>query len=255
VSTAAEETKDPGRNLPIGILASLVVCTVLYIFVALVITGITPWQGIANDPAPTANAFARAGLSSASLLIAVASVVGITGVLLVFQLGMPRIFMTMSRDGLLPRKLAQVHPKYHTPAWTTLLCSLLVAVFAAFTPIAAAAELVNIGTLFAFLIVTLGIIILRKTMPDAPRPFKVPGSPYVPILGAVLIIGLMAALPVITLIRFVAWTGVGLMIYGFYGARRSKLHGSQGIARSVVLEEHGPAGSGAMGARAAYRRE
>jgi APA family basic amino acid/polyamine antiporter len=258
VSTAAEETKNPGRDLPIGIIGSLIICTILYIIVALVITGITPWQGIANDPAPAANAFHLAGLNAASVVIAVASVIGITGVLLVFQLGMPRIFMTMARDGLLPRGMATVHPTYQTPYWTTIFCSIVVAAFSAFTPIAAAAELVNIGTLFAFFIVTLAVVLLRRTMPDAHRPFRVPGSPYVPIIGMVLIVSLMASLPVITLIRFFAWSGLGLMIYGFYGARRSRLHGQPNAPRSVVLEEPAPGGAGARAAgaaAAAYRRE
>jgi APA family basic amino acid/polyamine antiporter len=251
VSTAAEETKDPGRDLPIGIIASLVISTVLYIAVTLVLTGITPWQNIANSPAPTAQAFHFAGLDSASVLIAVGSIVGITGVLLVFQLGMPRIFMSMARDGLLPRFMAKVHPKYHTPYVTTIVGSIIVGVFAGLTPLAAAAELVNIGTLFAFLVVSVSVLILRKRLPNANRPFKVPYAPWIPLVGIGFIFALMASLQVVTLIRFVFWTGVGLILYGFYGARRSALRA--GIHREVVLEERGQAGRGR--AAVAPRRE
>jgi APA family basic amino acid/polyamine antiporter len=243
VSTAAEETKNPGRDLPIGIIASLVISTVLYIAVTLVLTGITPWQNIANNPAPTAQAFHFAGLDSASLLIAVGSIVGITGVLLVFQLGMPRIFMSMARDGLIPRKFAEVHPEYKTPTFSIWAGSIIVGIFAGVTPIAAAAELVNIGTLFAFLIVSFAVIILRKRMPDAHRPFKVPFSPWVPLIGVAFIFALMASLQMVTLIRFVAWTGLGLMIYGFYGARRSGVTARREAEREVVLEPSGLGGA------------
>ena len=253
VSTAAEETKDPGRSLPRGIIGSLVICTLLYILVAVVITGIVPWQRIANDPAPTADAFRFAGQNAMQVIIAVGSIVGITGVLLVFQLGMPRIFLTMARDGLLPKAFTSVHPKYRTPYYTTIFGSVLVALFAAFTPIAAAVNLVNIGTLFAFIVVSIAVIKLRKTMADTPRPFKVPFSPWFPLIGIAFFIALIGSLDTITLIRFVAWSGVGLMIYGFYGAKNSRLREDR--RREVVLEPAPDAdfSSAALSATAAGR--
>jgi basic amino acid/polyamine antiporter, APA family len=243
VSTAAEETKNPGRDLPIGIIGSLVICTVLYIAVTMVLTGITPWQNIAGSGDAAAQAFSAAGLTTASAIIAVGAIVGITGVLLVFQLGMPRIFMTMARDGLLPKKLAEVDPETHVPKFTTVYGSILIAFAAGLTPLAAAAELVNIGTLFAFLVVSFAVILLRKTMPDAPRPFKVPFAPWVPLIGVVFIVGLMLALQPITLLRFVAWSGLGILIYGFYGARRSQLRRGGGAAAAAVPGEGGPGGA------------
>jgi basic amino acid/polyamine antiporter, APA family len=235
VSTAAEETKNPGRDLPIGIIASLVICTALYIAVTLVLTGICPFQNIVNSGDAAQRAFRCAGLGNASLLIGAGAIVGITGVLLVFALGMPRIFMSMARDGLMPAKVAEVHPKYRTPYFTTVVTSVIVAVLAGLTPLASAANLVNIGTLFAFIVVSLAVILLRKRLPGAHRPFKVPFSPWVPAIGIVLMLALVVSLDVITLIRFVAWSGVGLMIYGFYGARRSR-HGAPVERREVVLD-------------------
>lgn len=251
VSTAAEETKNPGRDLPIGIIGSLVISTALYIAVSLVLTGITPWQNIAGAPDAAAQAFLSAGLREAGVLIAVGAIVGITGVLLVFQLGMPRIFLSMARDGLLPGKFALVHPKYRTPYFTTVVGSLVIAVFAGVTPIAAAAELVNIGTLFAFLVVSVAVMLLRRTMPGAKRPFKVPFSPWVPLVGIGFIIALMLSLTQLTLIRFVAWSAVGLIIYGFYGAPRSRLRLGYGAGREVVLESR----QARPGAVAAPRRD
>jgi basic amino acid/polyamine antiporter, APA family len=209
----------------------------------MVLTGITPWQNIAGSGDAAAQAFSAAGLTTASAIIAVGAIVGITGVLLVFQLGMPRIFMTMARDGLLPKKLAEVDPETHVPKFTTVYGSILIAFAAGLTPLAAAAELVNIGTLFAFLVVSFAVILLRKTMPDAPRPFKVPFAPWVPLIGVVFIVGLMLALQPITLLRFVAWSGLGILIYGFYGARRSQLRRGGGAAAAAVPGEGGPGGA------------
>jgi APA family basic amino acid/polyamine antiporter len=171
-------------------------------------------------------------LGNAGLIIAVGGIVGITGVLLTNQLGMPRILMGMARDGLLPAKLAQIHPRYRTPAFVTTTASILMAILAGVTPLAAAVNLVNIGTLFAFVAASIAVWVLRKRMPDARRPFRMPGVPYTIVLGIALMVLLSLGLGTITMIRFVAWTAIGLMIYGFYGAPRSKV----GATREVVLE-------------------
>jgi basic amino acid/polyamine antiporter, APA family len=236
VSTAAEETKNPGRDLPIGIIGSLLISTVLYIAVTVVLTGITPWQNFAGAPDAASAAFNARGLGSAGLLIAVGAIVGITGVLLTNQLGMPRILMGMARDGLLPRSLARVHPTYRTPAFVTVLGSVVMALLAGFTPLAAAVNLVNIGTLFAFVAASIAVVVLRKRMPDAKRPFRVPFAPWSLYLGIGLMILLSVGLGSITLIRFVGWTGIGLMIYGFYGGPRSN-QAKERRGRRIVLEE------------------
>ncbi|HEV8359842.1 MAG TPA: amino acid permease, partial [Candidatus Thermoplasmatota archaeon] len=236
VSTAAEETKNPGRDLPIGIIGSLVISTLLYIAVTLVLTGITPWQTFAGSPNAAAAAFNAAGLNQAGLLIAIGGIVGITGVLLTNQLGMPRILMGMARDGLLPGRLARVHPSFGTPAFVTVVGSLIMAILAGVTPLAAAVNLVNIGTLFAFVVASIAVMVLRRKMPNAKRPFKVPGAPWSLFLGIFLMLLLSIGLGTITMIRFVAWTGIGLIVYGFYGGPRSKLAARSRGGRRVVLE-------------------
>nr|UXE44770.1 putative amino acid permease YhdG [uncultured bacterium] len=222
VSTAAEETRDPQRNMPIGILASLVVCTIIYIAVAIVLTGMSKWSDLGTAE-PLATAFAARGINWAAGIVAFGAVVATTSVLFVFQLGQPRIFFTMARDGLLPGWAAKVHPKFRTPWTTTILTGIFVAAFAGVSNINEVADLCNIGTLFAFSLVAAGILVLRRTDPNRPRPFKTPLVPWVP-LGAILTcVWLMCELPGITWWRFFLWLITGLVIYSLYGFKHSRL--------------------------------
>ncbi len=224
VATVAEEAKDPQRTMPIGIIASLVVCTILYILVAAVLTGMVPINQIdVNEP--LAGAFAHYGQRWAVALVAVGAIAGITSVLLVSLLAQPRVFFALARDGLLPKMFAQVHPKYNTPWFSTLVMGIIISIFAGLTPITTAAELTNIGTLFAFVLVCIGVVILRKRQPNRKRAFKAPLSgwpwPVLPIMGIAFCLALMASLPALTWVRFVGWMGVGLLIYSFYGYNHS----------------------------------
>jgi len=222
VSTAAEETRQPQRNVPIGILASLAVCTVIYIVVAVVLTGLIRWDKLGTAE-PLATAFSGLGLNWAVGIISVGALVANTSVLLVFQFGQPRIFFSMARDGLLPAWAAKVHPRYRTPHVTTILTGVLVAGFAGITNLNEMLELCNIGTLFAFVLVATGILILRRTDPDRPRSFRTPLCPWVP-LAAILSCGwLMLKLPWKTWWWFFVWLAVGLLIYFPYSMRRSRL--------------------------------
>ena len=222
VSTAAEETRDPQRNMPIGILASLVVCTVLYIAVAAVLTGMAKTEQLGTAE-PLATAFAARGIHWAAGIVAFGAVVATTSVLFVFQLGQPRIFFSMARDRLLPGWAARVHPRFRTPHVTTILTGVLVAGFAGVSNINEVVELCNIGTLFAFVLVAAGILVLRRTDPDRPRPFRTPWVPWVP-LGAIVTCGwLMRELPAKTWMRFLGWLAAGLIIYFCYSYRRSRL--------------------------------
>jgi APA family basic amino acid/polyamine antiporter len=223
VSTAAEETKNPSRNLPIGIIASLIICTIIYIAVAAVLTGLVPYQQLASAK-PLAVALNANNLNWVAWIVSFGAVVATTAVLLVFQLGQPRIFFSMSRDGLLPPSFAKVHPKYRTPHVTTILTGVFVAFFAAFADIEEAVELTNIGTLFAFILVCGSIVILRKTEPNQKRGFKTPWVPVVPALGVLSCIYLMLGLPSVTWFRFLIWLVIGLTIYFLYGFRKSKLN-------------------------------
>ena len=227
VSTAAEEAKDPARDMPFGIIMSLIICTVLYILLSLVLTGIAPWQQLGTpEPMITALQFAQGPpglLTFSRFIIALGAVAAMGSVLLVFQLGQPRIFYSMSRDGLLPKAFAKVHPKFRTPYVGTILTGLFVATFAAFANIAEVVDLTNIGTLFAFVLVSAGVIFLRRTEPDRPRPFRVPGVPYTPIISILACFYLMYQLPAITWIRFGIWLAVGLVFYFLYGYRHSVL--------------------------------
>ena len=227
VSTAAEEAKDPARDMPFGIIMSLVICTVLYIALSLVLTGIAPWQQLGTpEPMITALQFADgppALLRISRFIIALGAVAAMGSVLLVFQLGQPRIFFSMARDGLLPKMFAKVHPTYRTPYVGTILTGLFVATFAAFANIAEVVDLTNIGTLFAFVLVSAGVIFLRRTEPDRPRPFRVPGVPYTPVISILACLYLMVQLPVVTWIRFGIWLAVGLVFYFLYGYKHSVL--------------------------------
>lgn len=220
VSSTAEETINPQRDMPIGMLGSLAICTLLYGAVSLVLTGILPYQQYANDAAPVATAIAAGGNNLAHIIVAVGALAGMTSVLLVFQLGQPRIFMAMSRDGLLPAFFARLHPRYRTPWIPTVLTGVLVGLASLFIDIGEASELTNIGTLAAFIIVCAGVIFLRKKRPDVPRPFKCPLVPLVPICGIVSCFVLMLSLPVVTWFRFIVWMALGVAIYFVYGMRR-----------------------------------
>ncbi len=226
VSTAAEETRCPQRDMPIGILASLAVCTLIYVAVAVVLTGIMRWDHLGTAE-PLATAFSALGLNWAVGVISVGALAATTSVLFVFQLGQPRIFFSMARDGLLPAWAASVHPKHRTPHVTTILTGVLVAGFAGVTNINEVVELCNIGTLFAFVLVAIGIVVLRRANPDHPRPFRTPWVPWVPLAAVVSCGYLMLELPRVTWERFVIWLGVGLVIYATYGFRRSRLNSNK----------------------------
>ena len=224
VSTTAEEARNPQRDMPIGIIASLIICTVLYVLMAAVITGMRIYTTYLGDPAAVATAFA--GHRLAQGLISAGALAGITSVLLVFQLGQPRIFMAMARDGLLWPYFAKIHPRFRTPYITTIWTGIIVGGVAMLTDIGSLADLTNIGTLFAFLLVCLGVIILRRKDATRPRPFRVPLVPLFPVLGVIFCFVLMLSLPIETWIRFFVWLAIGLCIYFLYGIRHSKLrHG------------------------------
>jgi APA family basic amino acid/polyamine antiporter len=222
VSTAAEETRKPQRDMPIGILGSLGICTVLYVAVAVVLTGMLPSSKL-DTAEPLATAFTGIGLDWAVVIISVGALLANASVLLVFQLGQARIFFSMARDGLLPPWAAAVHPKYRTPYLSTLLIGLVVAAFAGVMNIDEVVDLCNIGTAFAFILVAAGVIMLRKTEPNRPRGFKTPWVPWVPIASILSCFWLMAAMPGVTWLRFGVWLVVGLAIYFSYGFWRSKL--------------------------------
>ncbi len=221
VSTTAEETKNPQRDLPIGMIASLIICTLLYVLMALVLTGMRKYTSYLGDSAAVASAFA--GKPWAQALISAGALAGLTSVLLVFQLGQPRIFMAMARDGLLPVFFARIHPRFRTPYVTTILTGIVVGGVAMFVDIGSLADLTNIGTLFAFILVCLGVLVLRKKDAARPRPFRVPCVPLFPILGVIFCAALMLSLPIETWIRFFVWLAIGLLIYFFYSYWHSNL--------------------------------
>ena len=223
VSTHAEEAKNPQRDVPIGIVASLLICTVLYVAVVAVLTGMVKYDKI-DVNAGVSSAFEQIGLGWAEIIIAAAGVAGITSVLLVMMLSAPRVFLAMARDGLIPKSFfAAVHPKFQTPWKSTLLVGGFVAVLAGFLPIDALLHLTNIGTLFAFVIVCGAVLIMRKTNPNANRPFRCPLVPVVPVLGIALCLLLMFSLPAANWWRLIAWLGIGLVIYFAYGQKHSTL--------------------------------
>jgi basic amino acid/polyamine antiporter, APA family len=222
VSTAAEETRDPQRNMPIGMIGSLVICTLIYMAVAIVLTGLTPWR-LLGTPEPLATAFSTLGMNWTAGIISAGAVFATTSVLIVFQMGQPRIFFSMARDGLLPGWAAKVHPKYKTPHVTTIMTGVFVGLLAGLANIDEIVELTNIGTLFAFVLVAVGILVLRRTNPDAPRPFRTPFVPLVPILAILSCGYLMLELPWTTWERFFIWLALGLVFYFAYGYRHSKL--------------------------------
>lgn len=227
VSTAAEETRDPQKNMPFGILMSLAICTVVYILVAVTMTGMAPWNRLGTaEPMLTALELSGGGtrlIAVSRFIVGIGAVVAMTSVLLVFQYGQPRIFFSMARDGLLPGWASKVHPKYRTPHVTTILTGVFVGGLSAITNINEMVELTNIGTLFAFVLVSLGVLVLRYREPDRERPFRAPGSPFTEILAVLACLYLMVQLPMVTWIRFVVWLVIGGVIYFFYGRRRSRL--------------------------------
>jgi APA family basic amino acid/polyamine antiporter len=223
VANLSEETKRPGRDLPLGLLGTLGLATVLYIGVSFVLVGMVHYTDI--DPgAPIADAFDQVGLGWASALVSLAAVAGLTSVILVDLITMTRIGFAMGRDGLLPPSLAQVNPRTGTPLRMTLLFAALVLVMATFVPLGTLAGLVSIGTLFAFLLVSVAVPILRRTRPELHRPFRVPLSPWIPLLSALACLYLMLNLSVETWLRFLAWLAAGLVVYGVYGYRHSRLN-------------------------------
>jgi basic amino acid/polyamine antiporter, APA family len=224
VATTAEETRNPSRDVPIGIFGSLAICTVLYFTVSVVLTGMQSFRTIeVDDPAPLSTAFTNAGHDTIANIIAVGAAVGIIVVVMILLLGQSRVAFAMARDGLLPPVFAKVHPTFRTPYLITIVVGVVVAVLAAFTSIDVLAELVNVGTLFAFILVSLGIVFLRRSRPDLKRAFRVPLVPVVPILAALICFYLMLNLAVETWIRFFVWMAIGLVIYFAYGYRNSRV--------------------------------
>jgi APA family basic amino acid/polyamine antiporter len=223
VSTTAQEAKNPQRDLPIGIITSLLVCTVLYILVAAVLTGMVPWRDI-NIEAPIARAFLDRGLSTASHIITVGALAGLTSVMLVMLLGQTRVLYAMANDGLLPKKFfADVHPRFRTPWKNTILVGLLAAVVGSLTPIDDIGKMVNIGTLLAFVIVSLAVLVLRRTNPSQPRPFRTPWVPVVPVLGVIVNGFMMYKLGWVNWARLFIWLAIGLVIYFTYSRHHSKV--------------------------------
>ena len=230
VSTTAEEARNPKRDMPIGIIGSLVICTIIYAVIAAVFTGMIPYDALRKTLATEQAEPLTLAMKFVSMpnwmvgVVAFGSVVAHTAVLLVFQLGQPRIFFAMARDGLLPKSFAKVHPKFRTPHVTTIVTGVFVGVTAMFTSLDEMVNLTNIGTLFAFILICLGIIVLRYKDPDRERPFRVPFGPVLlPVLGILSCLGLIYYLPPSSWWRFAGWLGVGLVIYLFYGYRHSRL--------------------------------
>jgi APA family basic amino acid/polyamine antiporter len=222
VANLGEETKDPAKDMPRGLLGTLAICTVLYILVCFVITGMVKYTGL-SEGAPISDAFDQVGMGWASILIAVAAIAGLSSVILVDIVAMGRIGFALCRDGLLPAWIGEVHEKWETPYRVTIGTTAVVMLLAGFVPLDALAEMVSIGTLFAFFVVSIAVIVLRRTKPKMKRPFRVPQVPILPILSAVFCVGLMTNLALETWLRFLVWLVLGLAIYFFYGRSHSRL--------------------------------
>ncbi|MHB9858343.1 amino acid permease [Streptomyces sp. YIM S03343] len=222
VATAAEETKNPQRDMPRGILGSLLVCTLLYVAVSIVVTGMEHYTKLTVD-APLADAFKATGHPWYAGVISFGAAVGLTTVCMILLLGQSRVFFAMSRDGLLPRFFSVVHPRFKTPYRPTILLGVIIAIVAGFTSLSALAELVNIGTLFAFMVVAIGVIVLRRTRPDLPRAFRTPWVPFLPILSVLATLWLMINLPAETWLRFAIWMVIGFVVYFLYSRSHSRL--------------------------------
>ncbi|CAM5529050.1 Amino acid permease OS=Streptomyces tendae OX=1932 GN=GUR47_31895 PE=4 SV=1 [Streptomyces tendae] len=222
VATAAEETRNPQRDMPRGILGSLFICTVLYVAVSIVVTGMQHYTELSVD-APLADAFKSTGHPFFAGVISFGAAVGLTTVCMILLLGQTRVFFAMSRDGLLPRFFSHVHPKFRTPYRPTILLGVIIAIVAGFTSLSELAELVNIGTLFAFVVVAISVIILRRTRPDLPRAFRTPLVPVLPIVSVAASLWLMLNLPAETWVRFGIWMAIGFVVYFLYGRTHSRL--------------------------------
>ncbi|RIA83029.1 amino acid permease-domain-containing protein [Glomus cerebriforme] len=227
VSTTSQEAKNPQRDLPIGIIGSLLISTILYIAVCLVLTGVVSYHEL-DSSAPIAVAVSATGMRWLGIIVDLGALAGLTSVILTSLMGQPRIFYSMANDGLFPKIAAKVHPKFKTPYITTATTGIICAIASAILPIEVLSELTSVGTLLAFFLVNIGVMILRITAPDAPRKFKVPGGPYfVPIVGALLSLLLLSTATVASIERLFIWMAVGLIIYAFYGRRRSKANNSR----------------------------
>jgi APA family basic amino acid/polyamine antiporter len=229
VSTAAEECKNPQRDVPIGILATLLICTVLYIGVAVVLTGLVKWDTLVGDAAPVVNTLRKLSATNHSealhwgrLVILIGALLGMISSILVFQIGQARVWFAMSRDRLLPAVFSKVHPRYRTPAVSTWVAGIVVGLPAGLLDIGTFSDLSNIGTLFAFVLVSAGVLILRYKDPQRHRSFRCPGGPVFPVLSIIFCVLLMAGLPIMTWLRFFVWLAIGLVIYFFYSRRRSE---------------------------------
>ena len=234
VSTAAQEAKNPQRDLPIGMIASLLICTVLYILMALVMTGLAPYTAL-SVPHPVSVAISAApGLRWLEYLVNIGAIAGLSSVVLVMLMGQPRIFYTMSRDGLLPKLFGRVHPKYRTPATSTVIVGVVAMMIAAFFPVGLLGDLVSGGTLAAFATVCIGVLVLRKRSPELPRPFRTPLVPLIPLLGAGSTLGMMATLPGLTWLMLTAWTAIGITVYVAYGRRNSTLGKAEALASTAA---------------------
>jgi APA family basic amino acid/polyamine antiporter len=226
VATTAEETRNPQRDMPIGILGSLAICTLLYVVVSLVLTGIVKYTEL-NSAAPMADALKAVGYDWIASLVSLGALAGLTTVILILLMGQSRVLFAMSRDRLLPGWLSTVHPRYGTPWVISLITGVVVALIATFVPLSTLADMVNIGTLFAFVLVSLGVIVLRRTQPDLPRAFRTPAVPLIPILAVLACVFLMLNLGTLTWWRFLVWMALGFIVYFLYGYRSSRLAHSQ----------------------------
>ncbi|MFF8321588.1 amino acid permease [Streptomyces bobili] len=235
VATAAEETKNPQRDMPRGILGSLMICTALYVAVSIVVTGMQHYTEL-SITAPLADAFKATGHPWFAGFISFGAAVGLTTVCMILLLGQTRVFFAMSRDGLLPRFFSHVHPRFKTPHRPTILLGVLIAILAGFTPLSELAELVNIGTLFAFVVVAIGVIVLRKSRPDLHRAFRTPWVPVLPILSVLASLWLMLNLPAETWLRFAVWMAVGFAVYFLYGRSHSRLGRGQETSVGQVIK-------------------
>ena len=240
VSTAAEEARNPQRDIPIGIIATLVVCTVLYIAVAVVLTGLVPWRSLIDNAAPVVNSLSLlAGTTKSELLrwtelaVLFGAMMGMISSLLVFQLGQARVWFSMSRDGLLPKMFSHVHPRFRTPAIATWIAGFLVGIPGGILDIGTLSDLSNIGTLFAFVLVSLGVIILRYKQPERHRGFRAPGGLMAPVLSVVFCVLLMMGLPILTWLRFFVWLIIGLTVYWLYSRHRSEFSPRRAVSQTV----------------------
>ncbi|MWB95074.1 amino acid permease [Flavobacterium sp. GA093] len=224
VSTAAQEAKNPQKGMPIGILGSLVICTLLYVLFSHVMTGLVPYYKFAGDAKPAATAFAVTGYDFLQTGLIVAILAGYTSVMLVMLMGQSRVFYTMSKDGLLPPFFSEIHAKFRTPWKTNIFFLVFVSLFAGLVPVSDLGHMVSIGTLLAFVLVCIGVMVMRKKMPDAPRAFRTPWVPFVPVAGIVICLALMYSLPNESWARLVIWMALGVAIYFAYGKKNSKLN-------------------------------